>query len=202
MVDHQLVTMSDFLQAEEWTESEYEDMTQRSSQTQFQENDESDDEDDVDCNNDDSDYVYESSQAFSSASSSSGFSNVRFEVEFLTTIQQSLLQKHDIGGEQEMFWGENIIRQPKIITFLPLLLSLFDICRVPNCGSSCDPENKHWSFSGAMITIKATCNNNHEMTWSSSPMIGSGKSQVPAINLLIGAYAYICGVNFKKVSTH
>ena len=79
-------------------------------------------------------------------------------------------------------------------------MTLFSTCNHPNCGAACDPENITWSYSGAMITVKATCNSNHQFNWSSSPVIGGGKSQVAAINVLVGTYAYTCGVNVKKVT--
>ena len=101
--------------------------------------------------------------------------------------------------EEDEYFGQEAIDDPKIITCLSLLLALFDICRDPNCGSAVDASNKKWSFSGAMITITATCNNNHTSTWRSSTLVGSGKSKVAEINILIGTYTYRCGVNVKKV---
>ena len=97
------------------------------------------------------------------------------------------------------YFGKENIEAEKIIVFLPLLLSLFDVCRTPNCGSACDPDKRKVHFSGAMVTISGTCNNGCGYSWKSSPMIGTGKRQVSAINILLGTFAYLCGVNVKKV---
>ena len=113
----------------------------------------------------------------------------------LQILTVSYLQGQMPKQEEEKYFGETNI----IIVYLPLLLSLFDICKHPSCGAACDPANKTWSYSGAMITVKVTCNNSHQFTWSSSPSIGRGKSKMAAINVLIGTFAFICGVNFKKV---
>ena len=101
--------------------------------------------------------------------------------------------------QEEDYFGKETIDDPKIICSLSLLLMLFNVCRVHNCGSAVDPSNKKWSYSGAMITITTTCNHNHTDTWRSSTLVGSGKSKVPMINILLGTYSYLCGVNVKKV---
>ena len=104
----------------------------------------------------------------------------------------------DTRDDDDYFCHEEV-NDPKIISSLSLLLLLFSVCRHPNCGQACDPGNITWSYKGAMITITALCNGHHMYTWKSSPMLGKGKSQVPVINILLGTYAYICGVNVKKV---
>lgn len=83
---------------------------------------------------------------------------------------------------------------------MPLLESLFDVCNIGGCGSAVDPENKKVCFSGAMVTISVVCNNGHSYKWDSSTKLGSGKKQVAAINVLLGSYNYLCGVNIKKVN--
>jgi len=100
---------------------------------------------------------------------------------------------------EESFFGKEAIDDPKVICSLSLLLSLFDTCRQPNCGSACDRSNTTWTFSGAMITITTTCNSNHTTKWSSSPTVGTGKSKVATINALLGTYSYLSGLNVKKM---
>ena len=101
--------------------------------------------------------------------------------------------------EEDDFYGKSLIEDPKIVVYLPLLLDLFKVCKEPSFGSYIDPANRTVTYSGAMITIKGICNNNHQFSWSSSPTIGSGKSKVGAVNILIGTYAYTNGENVKKV---
>ena len=98
------------------------------------------------------------------------------------------------------YYGKGTIEAEKIIVYLPLLLSLFNVCRTPNCGSACDPDDRKVHFSGAMVTISGTCNNGCEFSWKSSPMIGTGMRKVSAINILLGTFAYLCGVNVNKVT--
>ena len=92
-----------------------------------------------------------------------------------------------------------MIEDQKAVVYLPLLLDLFTVCKQANCGSAIDPGDRTIVYSGAMVTVKGTCNRNHPFSWSSSPMVGSGKSKVPAINILMGTYAYTNGENVKKV---
>ena len=104
-----------------------------------------------------------------------------------------------MSQQEERYFGERSINEPKIIVFLTQLLSLFAVCNHSNCGAAVDPDNKSWTYSGAMITVTVLCNNNHKFTWSSSPTLREGKSKMAAVNVLIATYAYTCGVNFKKV---
>ena len=97
------------------------------------------------------------------------------------------------------YFGKSSIEAQKVIVFLPLLLSLFGVCRTANCGAGIDEENKKVHFSGAMVTISVTCNNGHDFKWDSSTKLGKGKNQVATINVLLGSFNYLCGLNVKKV---
>ena len=97
------------------------------------------------------------------------------------------------------YFGKTDLNADKVIVFLPLLESLFDVCRTPNCGAACDGDNKKISFSGAMVTISVICNNGHSLRWESSTKLGKGNNQVATINVLLGTFNYLCGLNVKKV---
>ena len=83
--------------------------------------------------------------------------------------------------------------------FLPLLLQLFSVCRVANCGSSVDDENISVKPNGAMIRVHCLCNNNHSTEWDSSPKLGSGKSGIPVINVLLSIYCLTTGLHIHQV---
>ena len=100
------------------------------------------------------------------------------------------------GGD---YFGRSDIEIEKVIVYLPLLESLFDVCRIANCGAAVDPENKRTHFSGAMLTVSVVCNSGHTFKWDSSTKLGTGYNQVASINVLLGSYNYLCGVNIKKV---
>ena len=109
------------------------------------------------------------------------------------------LQEQKSEDSRGDYFGKREISDEKIIVFLPLLLDLFQVCHVPTCGEACDKDNMHFHFSGAMVTVTVTCNRGHDFRWQSSPSVGSGKKQVAAINVLLGTYGYLCGINVKKV---
>ena len=93
------------------------------------------------------------------------------------------------------------IEAKKIITFMPSLLLLFSVCRVPSCGSGVDKENITIKPDGAMVRVHCLCNNNHQTDWSSSPMLGSGKSKVAVINSLLSIYCLTTGLHIQQVTT-
>ena len=57
--------------------------------------------------------------------------------------------------------SDDPIKCPKVIVFLPMLMSLFSICRQGGCGNSVDPGNIHLSYKGACLTVTATCDSSH-----------------------------------------
>ena len=118
---------------------------------------------------------------------------IGFDLDIFLQGQKS----EDLRGD---FFGKQEISDEKVIVFLPLLLDLFQICHVPTCGESCDKDNMKFHFSGAMVTVTVTCNRGHDFRWQSSPSVGSGKKKVAAINVLLGTYGYLCGINVKKVN--
>ena len=109
-------------------------------------------------------------------------------------------EQSSVNGGDSNYFGKDKIEAEKLIVFLPSLLELFDICRTPNCGSACDSDNRKTHYRGAMVTVSGVCNNGHKYYWTSSPTVGQGKKQVSAINILLGTYGYLCGINVKKVT--
>ena len=105
----------------------------------------------------------------------------------------------DVKPDSDYFASEPISAE-KAIVFLPSLLELFEVCRLPGCGGYCDPDNRKITYSGAMVSVTVTCNSGHHFNWKSSPTVGQGKNQVSAINVLLGTYGYLCGINVKKVT--
>ena len=177
--------------AEDIPDDDYTDLSQASNQSQFR-------------FDQDSDPNFENDSEYLPASedeSSQEFSQVQIYLQNVTSVPVYFyyyLQETSEAPENDYF-GKEPIEVEKVIVYLPLLLTLLNICRLPNCGSSCDPANRKVHFSGAMVTISVTCNAGHDYSWKSSPTVGIGKSQVAAINVLLGAYAYLCGFNVKKV---
>ena len=110
------------------------------------------------------------------------------------------MQEQSSGDGGDSYFGKDEITAEKLIVFLPSLLELFDICRTPMCGAACDRDNRKIHFRGAMLTVSGVCNNGHKYYWTSSPTVGQGKKQVAAINILLGTYGYLCGINVKKVT--
>ena len=64
-----------------------------------------------------------------------------------------------------------------------MLMQLFRICKRPSCGAAIDPDNIKMARTGAAIEVKALCNNSHVETWSSSTIIGTGRSTFPLVNV-------------------
>ena len=87
----------------------------------------------------------------------------------------------------------------KVIVFMSSLLSLFSICREPNCGSYVERENMKVVLNGAMIRVHTLCNNHHSRTWDSSPMIGTGRKTMAVINILLCVYCLVTGLHIKQV---
>ena len=95
--------------------------------------------------------------------------------------------------------AEDPIKCPKVIVFLPMLLSLFSVCRQGGCGASVAPGNIHLGYKGGCLNVTATCDSHHQTKWSSSPSLGIGKYAVPIINILIGTYAFLTGLHVEQV---
>ena len=62
-------------------------------------------------------------------------------------------------------------------------MQLFRICKTPSCGAAIDPDNIKIARTGAAIEVTALCNNSHVETWSSSTIIGTGRSTFPLVNV-------------------
>ena len=80
------------------------------------------------------------------------------------------------------------------------LLVLLSICKQPQCGSAVERENMKVVRNGAMIRVHMVCNNNHSTTWDSSPMLGTGKTAIAVINVLISTYCLLTGLHIKQVN--
>ena len=87
----------------------------------------------------------------------------------------------------------------KAIIFLPSLLQLFSVCRVPSCGSAVDQDNINIKTSGAMVSVRCLCNSGHQTDWDSGPMLGTGTSAVAVINILLSTYCLITGLHLQQV---
>ena len=64
-----------------------------------------------------------------------------------------------------------------------ILLQLFKVCKRQGCGAAIDGDNIEISRNGAAVQVKTLCNNSHKESWSSSTVIGEGKSQLPLVNV-------------------
>ena len=100
------------------------------------------------------------------------------------------------------------------------LIALLSICKHAGCGDKVLPDNMDISrngdcfkigeycfivlIAGAAVSVKMTCNSGHLENWSSSQMIGRGRSAMPKVNLLIIVYALLTGLHFEqlKVQSH
>ena len=80
------------------------------------------------------------------------------------------------------------------------LFELLSICREANCGSLVPREQIKITVNGAMIRCRMICNNNHEKTWSSSPVLGSsGKGTFSATNVQLASYCLLTGMHITQV---
>ena len=109
-------------------------------------------------------------------------------------LKKVILSVQSIGGD------EDPIEAKKAIVFLSTLLQLFSICRIANCGSYVEPQNIKVTSIGAMIRVKASCNNNHDTEWESSPCVGTGTKRIPVINVLIASFCLLTGLHIKQVA--
>ena len=91
------------------------------------------------------------------------------------------------------------LEAPKAIVFISCLLSLFRVCSVPSCHSAIDAENVHVHDVGAVVTVKWSCNANHCGEWHSSPYVGTGRSKVGVLNIMLATYSLTCGLHITQV---
>ena len=84
---------------------------------------------------------------------------------------------------------EDLKNERKFIVFESMLDQLFISCRT--CGSLCEIEK---SNRGSMVTVKATCFNNHTYQWNSQPELHNK----PAGDILIPAATVITGGSFES----
>ena len=81
-----------------------------------------------------------------------------------------------------------------------LLRDLFTVCNHPGCGCVIDRDDILMSTIGAAIIITVTCDNSHNLKWSSSGKVGEGKKRMFLINILLASYVLLCGLNISQVS--
>ena len=101
---------------------------------------------------------------------------------------------------KERFHAE--VTSMKAIVFISHLLQLFQVCRIPNCGSCVDQDNIKLVSKGAHIHVSCICNNHHEMGWDSGPLIGSGVQAIAIINILLSTFSLTIGLHFQQVQFH
>ena len=54
-------------------------------------------------------------------------------------------------------------------------------------------------FLGAAVSVKMTCNSEHDETWHSSRTVGQGRWTMPLINLVMIVYCFMTGLQFDRV---
>ena len=149
-----------------------------SSLSQSQSQKETNDEDYVPCSGSDS-------------SSSSGSSEVSFNYSIFNYFRLILSQDQDND-------------KSKVIVYMRLLISLFQVCRMAGCGSLVDRDDIKIVTDGAMITVTCVCVKNHRTQWKSSPVLHQESTHpVGEINIVLATYILTCGLHIKQVTnTH
>ena len=106
-------------------------------------------------------------------------------------------------NSQEENFGDtsrNPAEDRKVIVNFSHLFELLSICREANCGSLVPRESMKISVNGAMIRVRMICNNNHEKTWSSSPVLeNSGKGTFSATNVQLASYCLLTGMHITQL---
>ena len=100
-------------------------------------------------------------------------------------------------NEESLFY--QYIDAKKAIIFLPSLLQLFSVCRVPGCGSAVDQDDINIKTNGAMVSVACLCNSGHKTDWDSGPMLGTGTRAVAVINILLATYCLITGLHLQQI---
>ena len=77
------------------------------------------------------------------------------------TLDGYFMDIPSIQDSADRLFGEEYINTPKLLVFLPLLLSLFNVCHTPGCGSCVDREMVTYHWRGACLYVKCVCNNHH-----------------------------------------
>ena len=85
---------------------------------------------------------------------------------------------------------EGLKNEKKIIVFESMLDQLFINCKT--CGSLCEIKK---SSTGSMVSVKATCCNNHTFHWRSQPQLHNK----PAGNILIPAAIVFSGGSYEPI---
>ena len=85
---------------------------------------------------------------------------------------------------------EGLKNEKKFIVFESMLDQLFINCKT--CGSLCEIEK---SSTGSMVSVKATCCNNHTFHWRSQPQLHNK----PAGNILIPAAIVFSGGSYEPM---
>ena len=85
---------------------------------------------------------------------------------------------------------EGLKNEKKFIVFESMLDQLFINCKT--CGSLCEIDK---SSTGSMVSVKATCCNNHTFHWRSQPQLHNK----PAGNILIPAAIVFSGGSYEPM---
>ena len=88
----------------------------------------------------------------------------------------------------------------KVIVYMRLLISFFQVCRMAGCGSLVDRDDIKIVTDGAMITVTCVCVKNHRTQWKSSPVLHQGSTHpIGEINIILATYILTCGLHIKQV---
>ena len=91
------------------------------------------------------------------------------------------------------------VESRRIIVEEDSLFRLFVKCRMEGCSSFVDRDNLKKRYIGALLEVKATCNEHHETTWLSGAMVGEERCKTGVINLLLATFCLTVGLRFKQV---
>ena len=92
------------------------------------------------------------------------------------------------------------IESKKAVVYIDHLLNLFDFCREDGCFSAIDPSNVKVIETGSAVSVKWTCNNHHTGLWHGSPHVGSGRSKIGVLNILLATCTLIGGLHITQVA--
>ena len=115
---------------------------------------------------------------------------------------QSLDKDEDTEGLDKGQDDEGLDKEvltERVLVDKPAILNLFRVCSIQGCGAPIDPEDVIAHTDGAAMTVKATCLENHEISWKSCNTVGEGHSKIFVVNILLSAYTLFCGLNISQV---
>ena len=98
--------------------------------------------------------------------------------------------------------AETLVNEKKFMVFESAIRQLVNWVRCNTCNESLevDDELPFGRVKGSMLTLKLECINGHEWVWNSQPLLGKGRDEVPAGNLLASAAMLYSGASYSKVA--